>query len=133
VLVHSKVILVDDAFLRVGSSNLNNRSIGLDTECDLAIEADRGETRRTIRHLRARLLGEHLDASPEEVERALQAEHGSLARAVDRLNGGARRLAPFEAMGDDGPTRPVTGTKVLDPKRPFDPLRLLRSRLRSFL
>ncbi|MDQ4135977.1 MAG: phospholipase D-like domain-containing protein, partial [Pseudomonadota bacterium] len=39
VLVHSKLIMVDDDFLRVGSSNLNNRSYGLDTECDLAIEA----------------------------------------------------------------------------------------------
>ena len=39
VLVHSKLIIVDDVFLRVGSSNLNNRSFGLDTECDLAIEA----------------------------------------------------------------------------------------------
>jgi phosphatidylserine/phosphatidylglycerophosphate/cardiolipin synthase-like enzyme len=133
VLIHSKVIVVDDVFLRVGSSNLNNRSIGLDTECDLAIEADRGETRRAIRHLLARLLGEHLGARPEEVERALQAEHGSLARAVDRLNGGARRLATFEAMDSEGPTRPVTGTKVLDPKRPFNPFRLLRARLRGFL
>src|SRR5262245_17108657 len=38
-MVHSKVMVVDDVLLRVGSSNLNNRSMGLDTECDLAIEA----------------------------------------------------------------------------------------------
>ena len=38
-MVHSKVMVVDDVLLRVGSANLNNRSLGLDTECDLAFEA----------------------------------------------------------------------------------------------
>lgn len=36
--VHSKVIAADDRLLRVGSSNVNNRSMGFDTECDLAVE-----------------------------------------------------------------------------------------------
>ena len=36
---HAKLIIVDDAFVRIGSSNLNHRSLGLDTECDLALEA----------------------------------------------------------------------------------------------
>jgi phospholipase D1/2 len=45
VMVHSKVMVVDDSLLRVGSANLNNRSIGLDTECDLAIEATTPEQR----------------------------------------------------------------------------------------
>ena len=38
-MMHSKVMIIDDRFLRVGSANLNNRSMGTDTECDLAIEA----------------------------------------------------------------------------------------------
>ena len=38
-MVHSKVMVIDDTFLRVGSANLNNRSMGADTECDLVIEA----------------------------------------------------------------------------------------------
>ena len=37
--LHSKLMLVDDQLLRAGSANLNNRSLGLDTECDRAIEA----------------------------------------------------------------------------------------------
>lgn len=36
--VHSKVLVVDDAFVRIGSSNIANRSMGLDSECDLSIE-----------------------------------------------------------------------------------------------
>ena len=37
--VHSKMMAVDDEWLRIGSANINNRSMGVDTECDLAIEA----------------------------------------------------------------------------------------------
>jgi phospholipase D1/2 len=59
--VHSKILVVDDTLVRVGSSNLSNRSMGLDTECDLAIETA-GDARigDAIAHFRDRLLGEHL-------------------------------------------------------------------------
>ncbi len=40
IYVHAKVLVADDRLLRIGSSNLNNRSMGFDSECDLAIEAD---------------------------------------------------------------------------------------------
>jgi phosphatidylserine/phosphatidylglycerophosphate/cardiolipin synthase-like enzyme len=126
ILVHAKLIIVDDRFLRVGSSNLNNRSIGLDTECDLAIETDDPQSRRKIMQLRNRLLGEHLGASVEEVAAVIDAEDGSLVRTIGRLNGGTRALAPFEAAEQDGPTRPVLGTPLLDPKRPFGSLRRWR-------
>ena len=38
-MIHSKVMVIDDKLLRIGSANINNRSMGTDTECDLAIEA----------------------------------------------------------------------------------------------
>lgn len=41
-IVHAKVMVIDDCFARVGSSNLSNRSLGLDSECDLAVAADSG-------------------------------------------------------------------------------------------
>ena len=65
--VHSKVCFIDDRLLRVGSANLNNRSMGLDTECDLAVEADEPATEHSIAKLRNRLLAEHLGVSPESV------------------------------------------------------------------
>ena len=43
IYVHAKVAVIDDRLLRLGSSNVNNRSMGLDTECDLAIEAVEGD------------------------------------------------------------------------------------------
>ncbi|MEH3147941.1 MAG: phospholipase D-like domain-containing protein [Methylobacterium frigidaeris] len=119
VLVHSKLIIVDDAALRVGSSNLNNRSVALDTECDLAVEGRDPETCRAIRHLRDRLLAEHLAATPEAVAEAVRQEGGSLVRAVNRLNGGPRGLRPFDLPEEDKLIDPILGSDILDPERPF--------------
>lgn len=131
VLIHSKLIIVDDVFLRIGSSNLNNRSIGLDTECDLAVEGADEDTRRTITHLRDRLLAEHLGAGAEELAAAIANEDGSIIRAIERLNGNGRGLRPFEAMSDDGPVQPAPGTWLLDPEEPFEPLWFLRRQRRT--
>jgi phosphatidylserine/phosphatidylglycerophosphate/cardiolipin synthase-like enzyme len=128
VLVHSKLMIVDDRFLRIGSANLNNRSIGLDTECDLALEASRKDERRAIRALRERLLAEHLDVKPEEVAAAVKRER-SLVRAIDHLNrGDGRGLRGFPAMREEGPTAPFLGTGILDPKHPFQPFGFLRGK-----
>ena len=58
-MIHSKVMVIDDRFLRIGSANINNRSMGADSECDLAIEARNAKERRAIVDIRNRLLGEH--------------------------------------------------------------------------
>jgi phosphatidylserine/phosphatidylglycerophosphate/cardiolipin synthase-like enzyme len=126
VLIHSKLIIVDDTFLRIGSSNLNNRSIGLDTECDLAIEATNDDMRRTIVGLRDRLLGEHLDASPDVLSKVVAEEGGSLIAAIERLNVKDRHLHAFDAMFNEGPAEPAVGTALLDPLEPFEPLRFLK-------
>ena len=36
IYVHAKILIVDDRVLRIGSSNMNNRSMRLDTECDVS-------------------------------------------------------------------------------------------------
>jgi phosphatidylserine/phosphatidylglycerophosphate/cardiolipin synthase-like enzyme len=125
VLIHAKLLIVDDAFLRVGSSNLNNRSAGLDMECDLAIEAPNEVGRASIRQVRARLLAEHFDKTPETVTAAIAAEHGSLIRGIERLNHSARGLRGFDVSAM-GPTTPVPGTGLLDPRGPLPILSLLR-------
>lgn len=119
VLVHAKIMIVDDDILRIGSSNLNNRSMGLDTECDLAIESSNDIERRAIRQVRERLLGEHLGVTSAEIAQAV-AEHGSLIRGIDACNRNLRSLRPFPETDLDGPTEPIIGTGVLDP--PPEPL-----------
>lgn len=117
VLVHAKLIIVDDRMIRVGSSNLNNRSIGLDTECDVAIEAGSPEDRKTIARIRNGLLAEHLDCSAGDVDAATRA--AGLAVAVDRLNHRPRGLRPFDVGRSGGPFRLLPGTRFLDPVRIF--------------
>jgi phosphatidylserine/phosphatidylglycerophosphate/cardiolipin synthase-like enzyme len=126
VLIHSKLIIVDDTFLRIGSSNLNNRSIGLDTECDLALEATDDYMRRTIAHLRDRLLAEHLGTQVDVLSRTIAEESGSVIAAIERLNVNERRLYTFDAMFDEGPAEPAVGTGLLDPLEPFEPLWFLK-------
>jgi phosphatidylserine/phosphatidylglycerophosphate/cardiolipin synthase-like enzyme len=115
VLVHAKLLIIDDRLIRVGSSNLNNRSIGLDTECDVAIEAKHPMDRSAIAGIRNRLLAEHLDCREDEVDAAVK-EAGLLA-AVDRLNRNRRRLRPFELHKPGGSFRSIPGTRFLDPVR----------------
>ncbi len=117
ITVHSKAVIIDDDFLRVGSSNINNRSTALDTELDLAIEAHDDDRRRIIAGLRDKLIAEHLDVTPLEVRETMQAE-GSMLRVIDKLGCRKRCLRKIPDLGDL-PTRPVFGTWLLDPKRPF--------------
>jgi phospholipase D1/2 len=118
VFVHSKVMIVDEQFLRIGSSNLSNRSLGLDTECDLAIEAS-GDPRIVagIERVRARLLAEHLGVSAEAFRRELAAR-GSLIATVDALGAGDRGLCGIEV--DPSPDAPLVPADLgVDPEGPL--------------
>lgn len=123
VMVHAKLMIIDDRLLRVGSGNLSNRSMGLDTECDMVVEATNDESRRIIANVRSRLLGEHLGVDPEEVTATIAAK-GSLIAAIEALNSHGRGLRRFEP--GDGPIRSALGSIIVDPKRPWEPLWFLR-------
>ena len=122
IYVHAKVTVVDDRLLRIGSSNVNNRSMGLDTECDVSIEAVAGTPRQaevsgTVLGLRDRLLAEHLGCTPEEVAAAV-ADAGSLVRGIERLRRpSGRSLVLFEPP-DLGPgDRALGESELLDPEK----------------
>ncbi|RWX79440.1 phospholipase [Neorhizobium lilium] len=121
IIVHSKLIIADDRFVRVGSSNLNNRSEGLDTECDIAVESNDPVARASIVSLRNQLIAEHLDADPAEVARIIE-ETGSMIAAVDRLNTRPRGLRQFDIDPHKGETGSLIGTGLVDPKQPFWPI-----------
>jgi phosphatidylserine/phosphatidylglycerophosphate/cardiolipin synthase-like enzyme/uncharacterized membrane protein YdjX (TVP38/TMEM64 family) len=131
VKVHSKVLFADDRFLRIGSSNLSNRSLGVDTECDLSIESE-GEARveRAIGGLRDRLVGEHLARSPAEVSQAV-ARRGSLVATIDELGGAERTLRPLECGPDGWIEGLLSDLEWIDPARPIELALGWRSRLRE--
>ncbi|MFP5371199.1 MAG: phospholipase D-like domain-containing protein, partial [Actinomycetes bacterium] len=122
IYVHAKVTVVDDRLLRLGSSNLNNRSMGLDTECDLAIEVVEGRPgadrlAATIVGFRDRLLAEHLGCTADEVAAAV-ARTGSLVRGIEQLRRPAgRSLVPFEPPGLGPVDRTLVESEVMDPEK----------------
>jgi len=95
IIAHAKVMAIDDRLLRVGSANLNNRSHGFDTECELAVEAESQADRAALGAVRDRLAGHWLGRSAAEVAE-LRRPSGSLAQALWALDQGARLrpLAP---------------------------------------
>ena len=102
--IHSKVMIVDDELVRVGSANFARRSMGMDTECDVAVEAaGDARVREGIRRIRDRLIAEHLglgaDAVPAALDRA-----GSLRALIDARQHDDRALIPIT---------PVTGVAAV--------------------
>jgi uncharacterized membrane protein YdjX (TVP38/TMEM64 family) len=113
---HSKLMIVDDEWLRIGSANLSNRSLGVDTECDIVIQADGDpQAAAAIRAFRTRLLGEHLVADGESVERAI-AETGTLRGAIERLRRPERNLDPLEVQMPSGTA--FSAASIADMERP---------------
>ncbi|MES2497952.1 MAG: phospholipase D-like domain-containing protein [Pseudomonadota bacterium] len=95
IYVHAKILIVDDAILRVGSSNLNNRSLRLDTECDIAIDCTgpgNAHCSDAIAAIRDDLIAEHLDTTADAVTKAL-AKKGSLIAAIETLRFTGRKNA----------------------------------------
>lgn len=119
VMVHAKAMIVDDRVLRVGSSNLNNRSMGMDSECDLAVLANGKAHRRKVTEIRNRLLAEHLGASEAAVAEKLS-ETGSLLKAVDDLGTEDRGLKPVRDLEEYAEPVFQAVSSVADPERPIE-------------
>ncbi|OBH84415.1 phospholipase [Mycobacterium scrofulaceum] len=119
IYVHSKVVTVDDRFLRIGSSNLNNRSMGFDSECDLAIEAAPGRpeddrVRAQITTLRTQLVAEHLGVPVDEFDDATR-ERRSLLGAIEALRGEGKTLRPFTEGTVADEAGPLAENELMDP------------------
>lgn len=127
IYVHAKILVVDDTVVRVGSSNFNNRSLRLDTECDVTIDADLpGETPASerIAAIRNELIAEHLAVSPEDVAAKLD-ETGSLIAAIEALRRPGKTLIDFVPPRLGRFRIWLAEKEVLDPESPeemFEPL-----------
>ncbi len=118
IYVHAKVLIIDDRLVRIGSSNVNNRSMGFDTECDVAFETASADQRAFALAMRHDLLAEHLGCEPAQVA-SVAAEKGSLIAAVDALNEkAARRLKPIDP-DPLGAVMRETGERILGDERTY--------------
>ncbi len=103
-VLHSKLMIVDDRLMTVGSCNTSNRSMGLDTELNVTWEAstqNHDDLVRSIRRARVSLLAEHCGLT--EDTRELEQSRG-LVEYLDALADGRtarlRRLT-HEAIFED--------------------------------
>lgn len=122
--IHGKLLICDDRVLKSGSANLSNRSLGLDTECDLCLEA-RPDQRsfeylsNGIHAVLVRMLSEHLDL-PQEQCRAQLSAAGSLHAFIESQRGRPRCLEPVpEQLPDPVWDLGALGDWVIDPERPM--------------
>ena len=130
IYVHAKVMVIDDDVLRVGSSNLNNRSLRLDTECDVVIDAQapgNAHARDTIAGIRNALLAEHLGSDCETMAATI-ARTGSIIEAIEQLRGGGRSLRPYEVPDLDSVQAWLADNKILDPEGPGEMFEALSRR-----
>lgn len=124
-MIHAKVMIIDDMFVRVASSNISNRSMGLDSECDLAIESgEQHDCRDAIAGFRRRLLAEHLGVEAREVA-AAEAAQPSLVQAIESLRGGERTLQHLSGEIPPEVDQWVPDSALLDPEKPVEPDQLL--------
>lgn len=116
--IHSKVMIVDDRYLRIGSSNLNYRSMTLDTECDLVIEGTNKQACQSIADIRNDLIREHTGRSIEQINRIIHdgksvqeflkdvaGSRQHLREAKDEIYRNEASARFFMRFGD--PTRPI--------------------------
>ena len=142
VIVHAKLTIVDDELVRIGSANLDNRSFGLDTECDLSIEAGgstASDARATIVRLRTTLVAHWLGCSTEVVEAAVKREL-TVGGAVEFLrHGGYCRLRPIASTKLNPVTALIARLHIGDPMGPEDSFqpwkrrRALKARIKAYV
>ena len=116
--VHSKVMIVDDVLARIGSANYSHRSMGMDTECDLAVDAGGDSVARAgIRRMCHRLLAEHLRMSVDDVARGIE-RTGSIGALIDTRESAEHTLVQIEISEEATPPSAVLQAAA-DPDEPI--------------
>jgi phospholipase D1/2 len=117
--VHSKVMVVDDVLVRIGSANFSRRSMAVDTECDLAVDAA-GDPRARggVQRIRDRLLAEHLGLPVEAVAREIE-RAGSVRSLIDQRVQFEHTLMPIEVAREHETADAAALQAVADPDEPI--------------
>lgn len=128
IIVHAKVSIYDDEVIRIGSTNLNNRSFGFDTECDVAARPGTSAGRDAIRRFRHRTLGHWIGASMDEFA-AAEALSRSVGEAVQRFDTGRMRM--LGANRPSGVEQLIAEFQLGDPTSTDDAFRPWKRRIPS--
>jgi hypothetical protein len=134
IIVHAKLTIIDDRLLRIGSANINNRSLGFDTECDMSFEAagpNGAANRGEIAALRTRLLAHWLGCDIEIMETAIR-KAGGVGAGVEALRtAGYVRLRPILLPEVKGVAAFIAAYHIGDPFSASDSWRASRRKAES--
>ncbi|WPJ97190.1 VTT domain-containing protein [Coraliomargarita algicola] len=129
VYVHAKTMICDDRAVMVGSANLSNRSMKVDSEVMMTLGLD--EAAEAAPELLRRLLGIHLGHSQDKVDQSL-ASTNSINQTIRDLRKGSHHQLRNLEIGCAGPVRrKLADTQLLDPDDPIDLGYWLRKATRS--
>jgi phosphatidylserine/phosphatidylglycerophosphate/cardiolipin synthase-like enzyme len=123
IYVHAKLLIIDDQILRIGSANMNNRSLGLDSECDVTIIDADSASRAVIARLRRTLIAEHTGLPLAEVTARLDRGE-AMQSVIDSGNAQGRMLHRLKLAELDAVEETLARNALLDPERPeelFEP------------
>jgi phosphatidylserine/phosphatidylglycerophosphate/cardiolipin synthase-like enzyme/uncharacterized membrane protein YdjX (TVP38/TMEM64 family) len=124
VYVHAKLLIADDSILEIGSANLSNRSMHVDSEVDLAIVKDAPSA--PIRGLLHKLLSIHFQCELVTVSDVIDA-NTSLDAAIKSLREGRlHKLMPLEIGSNSMLMRKLADSQLLDPNEPISPAYWMR-------
>lgn len=126
IIVHAKLAVVDDRFIRIGSSNVNNRSQGFDSECDLTLDAGadpEAAGRACVGRFRNRLIAHWLGCEERQVTRAILVQGGVSAGIEHLRDEGLDRLRPLRSRHHGAFSRFVADHHLGDPISAADSLR----------
>jgi len=122
IYIHAKLTIIDDEVLRVGSANMNNRSMGLDSECDVFIDARRPANagiEPRIEKIRQSLIAEHCGLPVEEIAEQLQ-RNPSMIALLDRAPSEGKHIERLPIEDLDDLRCELADSALLDPERPAD-------------
>jgi phosphatidylserine/phosphatidylglycerophosphate/cardiolipin synthase-like enzyme/uncharacterized membrane protein YdjX (TVP38/TMEM64 family) len=118
VRIHSKLMIIDDRWMHVGSANMNNRSMGMDTECDIVIIGSHEAARKKIAAVRTDLIHEHCGRAALDIERIISTGE-PVATLLEHIPGSHHHLEPINDERYRDEKFIALSRKIADPKRPF--------------
>jgi hypothetical protein len=111
-------MIIDDKSLRVGSANLNNRSMGFDTEYDVSVIAGKKQDRHRINQIRNDMIREHTGYDHDVIQNIVEG-NTSVQVLVEPKEKSRQHLINIDDRQFKTKWFVNIITKIADPRRPY--------------
>lgn len=127
--IHAKMMVVDNRYIKIGSTNLSNRSMFLDSECDVVLKASTEEHSDRIQQFRNERLGEFYHKSANEIVSEIK-KHSNIHSFIDnQQSDNTRCLHNIDRVLISPNQDELVPADICDPYEPVDFNHLAKSLL----